>query len=37
MNAALSGRGGGRGPLSQGSVQATKAQIEAYFSTFTKG
>ena len=37
MNAALSGRGGGRGPLSQGSVQAAKAQIEAYFSTFTKG
>ena len=37
MNAALSGRGGGRGPLSQGSVQATKAQIETYFSTFTKG
>lgn len=37
MNAALSGRGGGRGPLSQGSVQAAKAQIETYFSTFTKG
>ena len=37
MNAALSGRGGGRGPLSQGSVQATQAQIETYFSTFTKG
>ena len=37
MNAALSGRGGGRGPLSQGSVQAAKAQIEAYFPTFTKG
>ena len=37
MNAALSGRGGGRGPLSQGSVQTNKTQIETYFSTFTKG
>ena len=37
MNAALHGRGGGRGPLSQGSVQAERAEIEAYFANFAKG
>ena len=37
MNTALSGRGGGRGPLSQGSVQARRDEIEAYFSQFTLG
>ena len=31
MNAALSGRGGGRDGFAQGSVAATRAQIEAYF------
>ena len=37
LNAALRGRGGGRGPLSQGSVPADRAEIEAYFADFTKG
>ena len=31
LNAALSGRGGGRGGFAQGSVQAERAQIEAFF------
>ena len=31
MNAALNGRGGGRDGFAQGSVQATDAQIRAYF------
>jgi alanyl-tRNA synthetase len=31
MNAALHGRGGGRGGFAQGSVQAAKADIEAFF------
>lgn len=31
LNAALSGRGGGKGDLAQGSVQATRSQIEAFF------
>ena len=31
MNAALHGRGGGRGGFAQGSVQATRADIEAFF------
>ena len=31
MNAALQGRGGGRGGFAQGSVQATRAKIEAFF------
>ncbi|MBQ6206464.1 MAG: alanyl-tRNA editing protein [Oscillospiraceae bacterium] len=31
MNAALHGRGGGRGGFAQGSVQATRAEIEAFF------
>ena len=37
LNAALRGRGGGRGALSQGSVPADRAEIEAYFADFTKG
>ena len=31
MNAALRGRGGGRGGFAQGSVQASRADIEAFF------
>ena len=31
MNAALNGRGGGRPPLAQGSVQASRAEIEEFF------
>lgn len=31
INAALRGRGGGRPPLAQGSVQAARAEIEAFF------
>ena len=31
MNAALSGRGGGRDGLAQGSVSARRSEIEAYF------
>ena len=31
MNKALNGRGGGRGEVAQGTVHATRAQIEAYF------
>ena len=31
MNAALHGRGGGRGGFAQGSVQASRADIEAFF------
>ncbi len=31
LNASLSGRGGGRGGFAQGSVQAGRAQIEAFF------
>ena len=31
MNTALHGRGGGRGGFAQGSVQATRADIEAFF------
>ncbi len=31
MNAALHGRGGGRGGFAQGGVQATRADIEAFF------
>ena len=31
MNAALRGRGGGRGGFAQGSVQADRAEIAAYF------
>ena len=31
LNASLSGRGGGRGGFAQGSVQAERAQIEAFF------
>ena len=31
MNAALSGRGGGRDGLAQGSVGAKRGEIEAYF------
>lgn len=31
MNAALHGRGGGRPPLTQGSVQASRAEIEEFF------
>ena len=31
MNSALNGRGGGRDGFAQGSVQATDAQIRAYF------
>ena len=33
MNAALQGRGGGRNGFAQGSVQADKAAIEAFFNT----
>ena len=31
MNAALHGRGGGRNGFAQGSVETTKAEIEAFF------
>ena len=31
MNAALNGRGGGKPFFAQGSVQATKEQIEQFF------
>ena len=31
MNAALHGRGGGRNGFAQGSVEATQAEIEAFF------
>ena len=31
LNRALNGRGGGRGGFAQGSVQANKAEIEAFF------
>ena len=31
LNAALSGRGGGRDGFAQGSVQATKEEIQAFF------
>lgn len=33
MNAALNGRGGGRGELAQGTVHAAREAIEAYFKT----
>ena len=33
MNAALNGRGGGRNGFAQGSVQADKAAIDAFFNT----
>jgi len=36
MNRILSGRGGGRGGFCQGSVKATRKQIESFFSEFHK-
>lgn len=35
INSALSGRGGGRNPMIQGSVNATREKIENYFSPFS--
>ena len=37
LNAALHGRGGGRGPLSQGSVPGGRAEIEDWFERLRKG
>ena len=37
LNAALHGRGGGRGPLAQGSVPGSRAEIEVWFDNRTKG
>ena len=36
MNQALNGRGGGKPFLAQGSVQASRAEIEAFFADLTK-
>ena len=36
MNAALNGRGGGRPAFQQGSVKATRQEIEAFFPEYTK-